>query len=91
MICCTCPVGRLSCVTTTLTLDITRKLFNQFLSYVHMLIGTIDSYHFRLISLILILPGGHKVRTKQYLLASFPPTLHLTGMKFAVVMKCISF
>ena len=36
-----------------------------------MLIGTMDFYHFIPLSLTLTLPGGHKVSTKQSLLASF--------------------
>ena len=36
-----------------------------------ILLSTIDFYHFMLHSLTLALPGGHKVGTKQNLLASF--------------------
>ena len=36
-----------------------------------MLTGTIDFYHFILLSLTLTLPGGHKVSAKRNLLASF--------------------
>ena len=39
-----------------------------------ILIGTIDFYHFILLSLTLTLPGGHKVSAKQILLASFSCT-----------------
>ena len=51
----------------TFCLDITYKLFCQ--------IGTIDVYHFTLLSLTLTLPGGLKVSTKQSQLASFSCTL----------------
>ena len=66
---CICPAG----MAKNLTLDITHKLFNQFVSY--LLIGTIDFYHFILISLTLTLPLCHKVSAKQNLLASFSCTL----------------
>ena len=65
--------GRFAC----LTLDITCKLFNQFFFIAAMLIGTIDFYHFVPLSLILILPGGHKVNAKQNLLSSFSQTLFI--------------
>ena len=42
-----------------------------------MLIGTFDHYKFILLSLTLTLPRGHKVSTKQNLLASFSPTLFI--------------
>ena len=60
-----------SCVAKTLTLKVTRKLFNQMLSYLPYFIGTI----FILLSLTLTLPGSHKVSIKQNLLASFSPIL----------------
>ena len=34
-----------------------------------MLIGAIDFYHFILLSLTLVFPGGHKVSAKQNILA----------------------
>ena len=56
-----------------LTLDISQKLFNQ--TFIPaMLVGTIDLYHFVLLSLSLTLSGGHKVSVKQNLLASFSHT-----------------
>ena len=42
-----------------------------------MLVGTIDSHHFILLSLTFILSGGHKVRAKQSLLASVSQTLFI--------------
>ena len=41
------------------------------------LIGTIDFYHFVMLSLTLTLSGDHKVSTKQHLLASFSGTLFI--------------
>ena len=63
--------GRPPCVAKTLTLDMTCKLFNQFFFIPAMLIGTIDFYHFMLLSLTLTLPGGHMICAQQDLLASF--------------------
>ena len=65
---------RTSCVAKPLTLDITHKLLNQFSFIPAMLIDTIVFYHLIPLSLILTLPGGHKVSAKQNLLASFSPT-----------------
>ena len=48
--------------------------FNQFIFIFAMLIGTKDFCHFILLSLILTLPGGHKVSAKQNTLASFSRT-----------------
>ena len=42
-----------------------------------MLIGTIDFYCFMRLTLTLSLPAGHKVSTKQNLLASFSPTFFI--------------
>ena len=42
-----------------------------------LLIGTIGFYHFIPLSLTLTLPGGHKVSTKQNLLASFSHTFFI--------------
>ena len=42
-----------------------------------MLIGMIDFYHFIPLSLILTLPGDHKVSAKQNLLASLSRTLFI--------------
>ena len=42
-----CLAGWLSCVAKNLTLDITRKLFNQICLYFTVLIDTIDFCHFR--------------------------------------------
>ena len=55
-------------------------------------IGNVDFYHFVLLSLTLILPGGHKVSAKQNMLASFSPTFfffffYLIRMKFDLVIK----
>ena len=48
-----------------------------------MLIGTIDCCHFIPFSLALILPWGHKVSSKQNLLASFSHTLfNWSGLNF---------
>ena len=59
-----------------------------------MLIGTIDFYHFRSLSLTLTLSGGHKVSTMQNLLFFgfcffffFSHNFHLIIMNFDVVMK----
>ena len=62
-----------SCVAKALTLEIMHKLFNQILFVSVMLIGTIDFYHFILLSLILNMPGDYKINAKQNLLASFIP------------------
>ena len=40
-----------------------------------MLIGTIDHYHFILLSVTLTLPEGHKVSRKQNMLAAFSQSL----------------
>ena len=73
----------------TLTLDIMRKIFVNFLFIPTMLIGTIDLYHFIPLLVTFTLTGGHKVSTKQNLLASFCCTLSnkLIRMKFDVVLK----
>ena len=47
-----------------LTLNITRKLFNQIFFIRAILLGTTDFCHFVLLSLTLTLPGGHKVSAK---------------------------
>ena len=52
-----------------------------------MFIGTYGFYHFIPLSVTLTLAGGHKVSTKQNLLASFSYTSQLNGIKFGVVMK----
>ena len=73
--------SRLSCkARKALTLIIICKLFNDklfhtFLAYT--VVGTIDFYHFILLSLTWALPGGHQVSTKQNQLASFSPTLFI--------------
>ena len=69
------PTDRSSCVAKTITLDIARKLFNQFLCIPVMLTDTIDFDHLILLSLTLTLAGGHKVSAKQNLLDSFSHTL----------------
>ena len=51
-------------ITKTLAMDITLKLFDQFLFTFAMLIGTINFYHFRSFSLTLTLAGGHKLSAK---------------------------
>ena len=43
-----------------------------------MLAGTIDLYHFILLSLTLTLAGGHKISIKQNLLASFSHILSIS-------------
>ena len=68
------PAGRLvsqpSCMAKTLTLDITRKLFHQFFSYLPYLLAPV-TYHYTPLFLTLTLPGGHKASAKQIILASF--------------------
>ena len=76
-----------SCVAKALTLDITYKLFNQFLFIPAMLIDTIDFYHFILLPLTLTLAGGHKISAKQNLWAWFSCTFKLIRMKFNMVLK----
>ena len=49
--------------------------------------GTIDFYHFTPLSLILNLPGGYQVITKQNLLSSFSHAFHQNWMKYDVVMN----
>ena len=61
-----------SCVTNTLTLD--NNVHQQF-SCLLMLTHTSDLYNFIPFSVILILPGGHKVSAKQNLSALFFHTL----------------
>ena len=51
------PASWPSCMAKTLTLDITRKLFNQIFFICAMLVGTIGFYHFIPLSLTLILPS----------------------------------
>ena len=68
-------VGQPSCAIETLTLDITCKLFNQVFFIPVMLIDTINCNHCVPLRLTFTLPGGHKVRVEQNLLASFSPTL----------------
>ena len=70
-------VGRWSCVGKTLAIrHYTQTVKPNF--FIHaMLIGIIDFFCFRSLSLTLTLtlPGGHMVSTKQNLLASFSPKL----------------
>ena len=61
----------------TLLMDITRKLYNHFFFISAMLIGTVDFYHFNLLSLTLMLPGDHKVNAKKNALASFSYALFI--------------
>ena len=67
-----CSSGRPSCISKTLgyTQTVQPVLFIP-----AMLIGSIDFYHFIPLSLTLTLGGGHKISTKQNLLASFSRTL----------------
>ena len=78
-----CPFGQLAVLR--------GKLFNVgHYTYIvqPMHIGTIDMYHFILPSQTLTLAGGHKVSTKQNLLASFFwHTFRLIGMKIDVELK----
>ena len=84
------PAGCLfhpSCAAKTLTLDIICKVFNLFLAYLQMVVGTIDFYHFIPLSLILTLAGDQKVSAKQDILASFSDTLQLVKVNFEAVLK----
>ena len=51
-----------------------------------MLIGTIDFYHFMLFSLILILPGDHKVKSKP-LHFIISHTFQLIGVEFDLILR----
>ena len=70
------PTSRPSCITTTLMLDITHKL-STIIFIPLILIGTVDLYHFIPLSVTLTFVAGHKVSTKQDLLATFSRTLQL--------------
>ena len=67
-----CLYGRPSCMAKFLLLDMTCKLLNQIFSYVPYV--QVQAPFIPLL-LTLTLPGGHKVSSKQNLLASFSPTL----------------
>ena len=79
------PTHRPSCVANTLTLDITRILFNQFFVPA-MLIGTMRFYYFIQFFTDFDLVWGHNVSVQQNLFI-FSHTFHLISMKFDVVMK----
>ena len=57
----------------TLTLGVTRKLFNPILLMPAMLIGNLYFCHFISLSQTLTLPRGRKVNAKQNLLVPPPP------------------
>ena len=66
------PASQLSCMAKTLTVDIMCKQFSQLIFFIPViLIGTVDLYHFIPHSLMLTLPGGHKVSTEQSILCLF--------------------
>ena len=88
VISCACPAGQPSCVTKTLTLDNTRKLFSQNVSILAKLIDTINFYHLIPLSVTLALAASHKVSAKQNLVASFSCIrFQLIRLKFGVVLK----
>ena len=72
---CVWLAGQPFCVTKTFNIGHYTQTVQPNLFIPAMLIGTIDFYHFILLSLTLILPGGHMVSIKQNLLASFSCTL----------------
>ena len=55
----------------TLMLDTVHKLFNQIFVTPSMFMGIVDFYHLKLLSMTLTSAEGHKVNSKQNLLASF--------------------
>ena len=73
---------RLSCL--TLIANFAARFIHTCHAYT---IGTIDLQHFIPLSVILTLPGCHKVSAKQNLLASFSHTMQLNEIKSALMMK----
>ena len=72
------PAGRPSWVAKTLTVGYYTQTFQAFQTTLFtfaMLIGTIDYYHFILLSLTLTFPGGHKANAKNDHLAVIFHTL----------------
>ena len=88
------PACQPSCVAKTLTLDITRTVFNHFLFMPAMPISTNDFYHFIPLSVAFALPGGggggggSQGQRKPNLLGFiFSHTFQLIRIKFDMALK----